>query len=212
MSAHASWAPERLHTGVGKRTFKSPPLPEVDPVLLRSICYPEPDILDGRAPHRESLGVLDISGIPVTYAPKPTMMLSNHPLQPRTTSHSSIALSPSHHSSWTQLNEALGQSRDDVFLGNNLRDTRTQSFINLLRPQEAAGQPPRVTPSRVGAFPTNVRGTLPEDAKMDVARFYRTTNSSTYGNFADIPSLPNTTGPIRQPLYLTSGMGERREA
>lgn len=202
MSAHASWAPERLHTGVGKRTFKSPPLPEVDPVLLRSICYPEPDILDGRAPHRESLGVLDISGIPVTYAPKPTMMLSNHPLQPRTTSHSSIALSPSHHSSWTQLNEALGQSRDDVFLGNNLRERWTQAQISPLRPTTSASSLPSAPEVRA---PTRGRnfGPGPVWSGYQTGFYYRTSTDA-IGSFAKIPRLPNTTGALHHPASVQS--------
>lgn len=255
-----AFRPEASNTGLGRRRFKQDPMPTLSQSLLDELHKPRDPIMHGRKPVQAETGIVDMSGLPLTFA-SPLPIIGSIAAQayaqarPRTTASNVAAGRPSGAASlvesrrapahsvaglltfsrsssassltskfapaplartssarWDEIRRELGETREEVFLGNNLRDTRTQSFINLLRPQEAAGQPPRVTPSRVGAFPTNVKGTLPEDAKMDVARFYRTTNSSTYGNFADIPSLPNTTGPIRQPLYLTSGMGERREA
>ena len=46
---------------------------------------------------------------------------------------------------WDQIRQEMGDSREQIFIGNNLRDTRTQSFINLQRPQQATTrQTPRM--------------------------------------------------------------------
>ena len=84
---------------------------------------------------------------------------------------------------------------------------RTQSFLNLLRPQlpdasSAASVASSAAVSRTGGLGGFAAG-------FAAAHFYRTTSDDTYGSFAKPPPLPNTTGALRQPLFLSIGVGAR---
>ena len=78
---------------------------------------------------------------------------------------------------------------------------RTQSFLNLLRPQTASTGSLRMSASHNGPFP-GLRS-----VGYDASYIYRTTNDSTYGSFTKPNPMLNTTGPLRQPLFLAGDVG-----
>ena len=56
------------------------------------------------------------------------------------------------------------------------------------------------------------RRPTPLHAPQAAAHFYRTTSDDSYGSFAKPPSLPNTTGALKQPLFLATGVGAQPAA
>ena len=88
---------------------------------------------------------------------------------------------------------------------------RTQSFLNLLRPQLLTQLPDASSAASVAssAAVSRTGGLGGFAAGFAAAHFYRTTSDDTYGSFAKPPPLPNTTGALRQPLFLSIGVGAR---
>ena len=79
--------------------------------------------------------VCDLSGCPPTSSPAPIKAYNGHPLLPRQPRHGTPALI-SHNSGWAERNQLLGESRELIFLANNLREAWTQAQILPLRSQQ----------------------------------------------------------------------------
>ena len=221
-----SFSPEKLNQGGGVRRFARPATPEVPEHLLSRKVDP---IMKGRPPTAAACGLLDLAGLPMPtpapiYEPGGRRPMTSFPAgkfignswlaptaaetpprRPQPERQPLPKAPPLPYSSsarWIQVNEQLGDSREQIFLGNNLREIRTQSFLNSTRPQLDAPAS-SMSKTATGAYP-GTKGTT-----FDANYFYRTTSSSTYGSFAKLPALQNTVGHLRQPLFLAVGVGSR---
>ena len=195
----APWAPERLHTGAGVRRYAAPPPPVVPDELLHP---PPPDpILENRAPHAAVLGNLDLSGIPPTLAPDPIARHDDrHPLRPRMVAVPPLAADPSS-MGWYEINKTLGESREQLFLGNNLRERWTQAQIFRSSPSRSSSMSSLLSMTDLRAAGRGGPG--PVWSGYAPGHYYRT-SSDAIGRFAQVPRLPNTTGPLRHPAASQS--------
>ena len=208
--------------GCGIRRFERPRSPPRPPA--KHVRHSRGElVMEGRAPHRDAMGELDLSGLP-TVNPQPAIGIRRSPsslLPPAGVPSGGSSIRPQTHGATSSRDLLVSEKRpledwalpsnaaecfQEIFLGNNLRDMRTQSFVYLVSPQRSSSSHSlkSVASSQTGGLGAPCSGFAP-------ANFYRTTSDSTYGSFARLPALPNTTGHLRQPLFLATGVGTRRD-
>ena len=186
MSLRYCGGPEAQRTGQGVRRYPPPPPPKITPEQMAEALKPPDPIMRGRHPHRDSMGQLDLTGLPTTRTPlahhtpqtvnsgmnwqrardvQPKLSypagvgtsLIAGPERPRTSLHEMRSmvtrrpttppapLSASSSERWLQIRDELGETKEEVFIGNNLRDVSRS--VSRTSPHHSNARPTPLPPA-----------------------------------------------------------------
>lgn len=183
-------------------------------------------------PHKFCMGEVDLAGLPLTRCSDAKQFrkpigsvpagLASAGDKRRPTPHRHPACRPAQKGrpsmSTSDFTEVPPEYFEDLFIGNNLRDPNSMSLLFLGSPplQRARSASSLLQPPGSSTAEGSLQLSMSESSSSlwattnySPSRFYQTSSSS-YGSFAKLPALPNTTGHLRQPLHLATGVGAAR--